>query len=369
MAGDCPTKAPSTSASAAGWRWTRRSADDRVRPRPGRADRRADHVRPAGLRVRRAGRRRAAVAGRRDRRARDVPVAVRDRVDHRRVDLRHQPDDRARARPGHRLQPVHGVPLPRGAAGRARRRGGGRAGDADGRANGRAERVDRGGLAVRAARVPAVLPALVRLRRHRRRAGAWPARCSPCRRCWRRRDAHRRPAGVPAPAAPEESAALAPHRPEGDATPGAGRRHGVVVLLLLGSPFLGVRFGNPDARMLPDSEPARMASEQLQDDFGGDASEAFPVLLADGAADPAGARWTDWRPRSAGWPGWTASTSVRPRSPSSRRSRWSPPRATCSCGHPRPDPDGVLVGGPTASLVDTRASIASRLPLALASSP
>ena len=50
------------------------------------------------------------------RRARHVPVAVRDRLAHRRVGLRHQPHHGARARSRDRLQPVHRVPLPGGAA-------------------------------------------------------------------------------------------------------------------------------------------------------------------------------------------------------------------------------------------------------------
>ena len=85
-------------------------------------DRRPDHAGPAAARVRRAGRRLAAAVRRRHRRPRHVPLAVRDRLDHRRVDLRHQPHHRARPRPGHRLQPVHRVPLPGGAAQRTHRR-------------------------------------------------------------------------------------------------------------------------------------------------------------------------------------------------------------------------------------------------------
>ena len=120
-----PRAAPPGITAAVGGERRRRARhrhDDRGRPRAGRADRHADHAAAAAVRVRRARRRVAAAARRRRRRARHVPVAVRHRLDHRRVDLRRQPDDRARPRAGDRLQPVHRVPLPRGAARRAHRR-------------------------------------------------------------------------------------------------------------------------------------------------------------------------------------------------------------------------------------------------------
>ena len=37
----------------------------------------------------------------------------------------------------------------------------------------------------------------------------------------------------------------------------------MAVLVLLGTPFLGVRFGTPDDRVLPQSSPARQAAEFL----------------------------------------------------------------------------------------------------------
>ena len=88
----------------------------------------------------------------------------------RRLGLRHQPDHRARARPRHRLQPVHRLPLPGGAAQRAQRRAGGRADGRDGRPDHRHQRPHRRRVPVGAARLPAVLPAVLRLCRHRRRA-------------------------------------------------------------------------------------------------------------------------------------------------------------------------------------------------------
>jgi putative drug exporter of the RND superfamily len=50
-------------------------------------------------------------------------------------------------------------------------------------------------------------------------------------------------------------------------------------LLLLGSPFLRVNFATPDDRVLPADAPARLASETLRTDFSGNASESFGVVL------------------------------------------------------------------------------------------
>jgi RND superfamily putative drug exporter len=60
---------------------------------------------------------------------------------------------------------------------------------------------------------------------------------------------------------------------------------GVVVLLLLGAPFLGVRFGVPDERVLPEGDPARTTTQRLQDDFSSEEADAFAVVvLGDGGA-------------------------------------------------------------------------------------
>ncbi len=56
----------------------------------------------------------------------------------------------------------------------------------------------------------------------------------------------------------------------------------VAVLLLLGSPFLRVDFGTPDDRVLPTSALSRQASEILRTDFVGNTAESFGVV-ADGA--------------------------------------------------------------------------------------
>ena len=142
----------------------------------------------------------------------------------------------------------------------------------------------------------------------------------------------------------------------------------VVVLLLLGAPFLRVHFGSPDARMLPDDEPARVVSEQLQSGFAGDAAEEFTVVLADGAADPDGT--LDRLVAEVGaLPGVAAATidpagwvAVVPsiEMVSAEGEQLVQAIRDLDVG------DEVLVSGQTAELLDTRAAIADRLPLALA---
>jgi RND superfamily putative drug exporter len=51
------------------------------------------------------------------------------------------------------------------------------------------------------------------------------------------------------------------------------------LLLFLGSPFLRVAFATPDDRVLPADAPARLASETLRSEFSGNASESFGVVL------------------------------------------------------------------------------------------
>lgn len=57
----------------------------------------------------------------------------------------------------------------------------------------------------------------------------------------------------------------------------------VSFLLLLGAPFLGVVFGSPDQRVLPEGDAARVATERLSTEFASDEAAAFPVLLRDNA--------------------------------------------------------------------------------------
>jgi RND superfamily putative drug exporter len=56
---------------------------------------------------------------------------------------------------------------------------------------------------------------------------------------------------------------------------------GVTVLLLLGVPFLGVKWGMPDDRVLPTSASAHQVGEQLRNDFANNADTAITIVLPD----------------------------------------------------------------------------------------
>ena len=53
----------------------------------------------------------------------------------------------------------------------------------------------------------------------------------------------------------------------------------LVVLVVLGSPFLSVRFGLPDDRVLPASASAHQVGNVLRDDFSQDAANAVTIVL------------------------------------------------------------------------------------------
>jgi putative drug exporter of the RND superfamily len=55
----------------------------------------------------------------------------------------------------------------------------------------------------------------------------------------------------------------------------------VVLLLLLGVPFLGVKWGMPDDRVLPRSASGHAVGDQLRRDFPDDSATAVPVVIPD----------------------------------------------------------------------------------------
>ena len=57
----------------------------------------------------------------------------------------------------------------------------------------------------------------------------------------------------------------------------------VVLLLLLGAPFAGVKWGFPDDRVLPPSASAHQVGDQLRDDFVDNSATAVTVVLPDTA--------------------------------------------------------------------------------------
>ena len=54
---------------------------------------------------------------------------------------------------------------------------------------------------------------------------------------------------------------------------------GVTLLLLLGAPFLGVRPGFPDDRVLPKSASAHQVGDLLRNDFANDSDNAVPIII------------------------------------------------------------------------------------------
>jgi uncharacterized membrane protein YdfJ with MMPL/SSD domain len=57
----------------------------------------------------------------------------------------------------------------------------------------------------------------------------------------------------------------------------------IVLLLALGAPFLGVRWGFPDERVLPTTASSHQVGDQLRNDFADDTSTAVTVVLPDAA--------------------------------------------------------------------------------------
>ncbi|TQS30385.1 MMPL family transporter [Microbispora sp. KK1-11] len=62
----------------------------------------------------------------------------------------------------------------------------------------------------------------------------------------------------------------------------------LAVVLLLGSPFLGVRFGLPDDRVLPSSAPVRQMYDQIRAGFSQEEADAVHVVAPEGDAAQAG---------------------------------------------------------------------------------
>ena len=167
----------------------------------------------------------------------------------------------------------------------------------------------------------------------------------------------------------------------------------VALLLLLGAPFLGVRFGLPDDRVLPAGAASRQVADALRTGFAADESGALSVV-ATGIGDPTGrlpdidryaaalSRLDDVR-RVDGLSG-SYADGRRLQGPAPAAARFATPDGTWLAVVPSvgsyspqgedlvarvralPAPFGVQVAGPAAQLVDTKASLAAHLPAAAA---
>ncbi|GAA0897386.1 MMPL family transporter [Virgisporangium aurantiacum] len=170
------------------------------------------------------------------------------------------------------------------------------------------------------------------------------------------------------------------------------RRPGLVtvavlaLLTVLSIPLLGVQFGNPDARVLPSDDAARVATEKIQRDFGF-TGEAFPVVIS-GSPAPADvaafvaevSRIDNVAQVVSGHGTWAAGTRVAGPTGQSARyvtdaGEWfevvpsvtpmSPEAEKLVMGLRALDPPfDPLVGGSAAQLVDTKDAIFSIVPWA-----
>ena len=166
---------------------------------------------------------------------------------------------------------------------------------------------------------------------------------------------------------------------------------GIVVALLvgLGLPFAGVRFGLPDDRVLPRSDAAQQTQQALRTDFSGQVSE--PILVVAPSSQPGRAAIASYAGQLSRIDGTQVVQSSAGTFAHGRRVA-RPTTADASFARPGggfwlrvsptvepfsaagkdlvrelravPAPARVLIGGRSAELVDTESSLAHKLPLA-----
>ncbi len=166
----------------------------------------------------------------------------------------------------------------------------------------------------------------------------------------------------------------------------------IALLLLLGAPFLGLRLGLPDDRTLPAGAESRQVSEQIRRDYASRESAALSVVLP-GIGDPE-SRMADiatYAQTLSALPGasrvdaitgsYIGGRLVFPATPAAARFRGADGayltvvpgveplsdagEALARAVRAAPSPfRRVLVAGPSAELIDTKASIIGRIPLA-----
>jgi RND superfamily putative drug exporter len=164
----------------------------------------------------------------------------------------------------------------------------------------------------------------------------------------------------------------------------------VAVLLVLGSPFLHINFGLPDDRVLPASSSSRQVQDTIRHGFGGREAGAVSIVASTATAGPSViSAYASQLSRLAGVGRVDASTGsfaggnqVAP--PNSGSARFGAPGAsgTWLSAVPTVEPESsqgeslvkairrapapfpIVVGGQSAQLVDSKASLFGRLPLA-----
>lgn len=143
-----------------------------------------------------------------------------------------------------------------------------------------------------------------------------------------------------------------------------------VLLVVLGIPFLGIRFTGVDASALPPSASARQVDEAIRRDF--PPAPTDPVVVAVRA--PTNAGLGAYAARLRALPGAAAVAGPAPAGAGVWRLDVIPQGAALSSSakhlvqevRATPSPSPVLVGGGTAGFLDQQTSLRSHLPLALA---
>ncbi|MFI6284014.1 MMPL family transporter [Streptomyces sp. NPDC051018] len=163
----------------------------------------------------------------------------------------------------------------------------------------------------------------------------------------------------------------------------------LAVLLLAASPLLGITFGTPDERVLPEGAESRQVASVLEKNFNGNDEAALHVVVdrplakaplesyavalsgLEGVArvETSAGNYTDGRPAAAGRansalgrPDAQRINVVSALSPKSDEAQRLVEKVRAVSP---PDGSGALVGGVDAVLVDSKDSIADRLPLAV----
>ena len=144
-----------------------------------------------------------------------------------------------------------------------------------------------------------------------------------------------------------------------------------LVLLVIASPTLHVRWAGVDATDLPTGQSARVVSDALDHEFA--AQELNPIAIAASAPASAGSRLDAYALRVRAVPGVTGVQPPRYVGSDTWEIRLgaagdpisTPAQLTITRIRAIPAPAPVLVGGAAASFVDQQASIAGALPLAL----
>ncbi|MFI9581958.1 MMPL family transporter [Streptomyces sp. NPDC052236] len=146
----------------------------------------------------------------------------------------------------------------------------------------------------------------------------------------------------------------------------------VAALVLLGLPFLGVKFGTPDDRQLPSTAESHVVQQQIRDGFPGSPDGALEVFAASTGSATTPAAYADYRDRISALPG-VLRVDGPVTSGGSAYFTVQPEGEAVGEGAQRlvhdlrdiPAPFDTSVTGKAAVLEDSKSAIADQLPLAL----